>query len=735
MIDSALRDLEASRTAELEHELAQVRAKGTMALLLGRVPAFRWRYSAEWVAQNTALMHAAIQRIAINDPTQLGQLNGHPLLTAQAWEGLANIGEVANRSTALLNASLAYELAGFQANAACLARAAVDRADWTTRPTFLGEVSAFVQRLMLRVRMAATELQAPPDEALLEEEYAHRAGVGLTAQALSAAADYFLSGRAEAFELGTQRLLAAHRIFLAAGDVVGVNQVTNLQALLPTMRARSTWENIAAASEHRRWTRYVRVLARGLKLPVVDGRSISELWPSQLLAVEHGLLTSDENLTVRMPTSAGKTRIAEMAIVKTLVDNPGARCLYVAPFRALASEITESFSFLFTDLGYSSSSVVGGLENDELDQLAVEQDDVVVLTPEKLDLILRLTPDALQNVALVVLDEGQLVGDEGRGAKYELLVTRMRRSLPDARFIFMSAVVPDSTLVEFAQWLGTEAGGIVTSDWRPSLLRVAALEWRDGRGFLRFVALQTDAALESFVPDVISEERFEFVNEATHRINTKKFPTDKSEVAAAAAYRFIPRGPVLVFTTQTNWAESIGRALLRRIELGLVSEEVLVGAIQSALARTESLASMVAAEEWLGSRHLVTRLLRFGIAVHHGRLPDAVRLAVETDFRDRKLAVLVATTTLAQGVNLPVSTTIIHSVWRSSAEGERSRIPAREYWNIAGRTGRAGEETEGTLVSPCPKRIGPARLRLLHQQTRLSRGHRERTSRVAARTP
>jgi helicase len=698
MIDAAVRDLEETRTRSLQLELAQIRAKGTMTLLLGAAPPFRWRYSPQWVAQNTALMHAALRRIAVSDPSRVAELDGAALFAAQAWEGLANLGEVAYRPTALLNAALAYELAGYQANASCLARAATNAQEWTTNPTFLGLVSAFVQRLFLRTRVVAAELQLPPDEALLEQEFAHRAGAGLTAQAVSLAADYFLSGHGQQYELALSRLDAAERLFLASGDVVGSSQVSNLKALLPTMRRRSTWTVIGDASPSKRWNRYVRVLARGLKLPAIEGRSISELWPSQLAALEHGLLAGNADLTIRMPTSAGKTRIAEMAIVKALVGGGGSRCLYVAPFRALASEVSESFSYLFADLGYSSSSVVGGLENDEFDQVAAQQDDVVVLTPEKLDLVLRLSPQALRDVRLVVLDEGQLVGDEGRGVKYELLVSRMRRALPDARFLFMSAVVPDTTLSEFARWLGTGDEGIVTSSWRPALLRVAALNWRDGRGFLHFVALQPDAALESFVPDVVAEERFEYVNERTQRTNTRRFPTDKSEVAAAAAYRFAARGPVLIFTTQTNWAESIGKALERRVHLGMAVDDGLPRTFQSARIRREDLSSQVAAREWLGSDHLVTRLLEFGIAVHHGRLPDAVRLAIETDFRERRLAVLVATTTLAQGVNLPVSTTIIHSVWRSDPNGERTRIPAREYWNIAGRTGRAGEETEGTLI-------------------------------------
>jgi Helicase conserved C-terminal domain/HIRAN domain len=89
--------------------------------------------------------------------------------------------------------------------------------------------------------------------------------------------------------------------------------------------------------------------------------------------------------------------------------------------------------------------------------------------------------------------------------------------------------------------------------------------------------------------------------------------------------------------------------------------------------------------------------LQNGIGVHFGNLPDPIRNAVESDFRQRKLRVLVATNTLAQGVNLPVKTVIMHSCWRWNQDA-RERITARDYWNIAGRAGRAGEETEGLVI-------------------------------------
>jgi hypothetical protein len=253
--------------------------------------------------------------------------------------------------------------------------------------------AAFVQRLMLRVVTAAATLDQPPADAGYVEDdvLLSRMATAVGARGLAAAARYFLSGEPEPFEQALEFLDLASEGFVSAGDSRRVNLTANLRALLPSMQARSTWTTLAdVVPDNLRWQRYLRVLARGLGNSVLDSRSISELWPSQLAALGGGLLDPDANKIVRLPTSAGKTRVAELAIVHTLVTQPRARCLYVAPYRALVSEVQESFSNLFADLGYAASSMLGSYEEDLLDRLTLAEDQVLVLTPEKLDLVLRL---------------------------------------------------------------------------------------------------------------------------------------------------------------------------------------------------------------------------------------------------------------------------------------------------------------------------------------------------------
>ncbi len=681
---------------QFRKDLSQIGERAALNVLgQNGVVSTKWRYCAERIIRNLTAITAELEVGDHHDTQKSGMF-----FVARAWENLATLGEdeMVHSSTALLNAALAYEWAGYQANAACLARLAASESRWTTDPSFDGLVSAFLQRLFVRVKSLESRLTELPSPELLrtDAEVDRRAALAVAAIALSAMSSYFLTGQSEHIESAKRSFDLACAGLAQSGDAAAYNTVVGLKKIVPVMVQRSTWSNLEALSPLPRWHRYLKVLARGLGDNILASRSISDLWPSQVTAVESGLLTSEESHVIRMPTSAGKTRVAELAIVYSLIAKPGLKCVYVAPYRALANEIEQSFANLFHDLGYGVSTVPGGYDQDEMGENLVECSDVLVLTPEKLDLLLRLQPESLEKVALIVFDESHIVADRQRGPKFELLVSRLRRKIPEARFLMMSAVVPDATLKDFAKWLGGSSGQIISTKWRPSGLKLGLLDWNGKSGTLKFSDDDASEGGIKSISNLIKQAEYPHVAEDTRRMRRPKFPngTSKGEVAAEVAYRFAPLGSVLVFAMQTNWAESIARALLRRIEFAELTVEIVPDEFRM---RTKGRAVSVAAE-WLGEEHLVTKLLCRGIAFHHGRLPSAVRDALEADFREQRLGALVATSTLAQGVNLPVRTVVIHSCRSREADGSPRVLSAREYWNIAGRAGRAGSETEGTVV-------------------------------------
>lgn len=670
------------------HEAAQVQAKALLSRVVTELPPFRWTYIPQRIAKNMALLTFQLRKLAQVAPEQVAGIQDAVRDVAFLWEALAQIREGAGPRSALLNAAVAYELAGFQANAASLAR----QLDSHSLPPLMEATKLFLQRRLVRLRAVAASASGEPDPD--RPDIIGDLGTALALEGLSHASSYLMRGDKQLLREATSSLASSARMFDSGGAYEAANLVSSLASLIPTIRERSTWKVLAPQiAVMPQWERYLKLLARGVSGQPFFSRSVVELWPSQLQAISGGLLATNSSKVVKMPTSAGKTRIAELAIVNTLLGTPGAKCVYVAPYKALVSELHHNFLGLFCDLGFRVSSVVGTYESDDFEELLFDQADLIVTTPEKLDLLLRAQPQVLENLRLVVLDETQVLDDESRGVKFELLLSRLMRRIPAARYIALSAVIPQETLEDFAAWFRARpTEDIINSTWRPAAQRIARFEWRGTTGVLRFPR-DANPVLAEFVPGVIEQREYEYENPGTGRMRRTRFPDpeSKAQVAAELAFRLAEQGPVLVFCPQQNFVDAVAKALAKRLELTALTGQQLPSYFQRPITRSASVA-----QEWMRGRPAADWLSK-GIGIHHGMLPDVLRAAIEEDFRQRRLRVVVATNTLAQGVNLPVRSVILHSCSRYQ-DTTWTPIPARDYWNIAGRAGRAGEETDGLIV-------------------------------------
>ena len=679
-----------------QNELAQIRAKALLKDLGEPEKPPRWTYTAGRFCRNAAAAMYALETAALAHPETAFPHTDQARQLAWAWESLARLSEGVARPLAQLNAALAYELAGYQANAAYLAQSIGPDPEPDTRPDTQALVASFLQRRMIATAQRAQYLLGhEPDPHLPLDELAFALADVVLADALSKACRFFLSGVQEAYVAAEALLREAAGLFQQMGAPLETNMLYGLQSVLPQMKRRSTWsllEQQAGRSEA--WRRYLLLLARGPAGP--DSRGITELWPTQVETLASGLLGSDDSLVVRLPTSGGKTRLAEMAILDSFQRHRASKCVFIAPFRALAFEVERTLGAILNDLGYRVSSVLGAYEYDEVEAHLLQTADLLVVTPEKLDLLLRLRPEIAEQIRLVVLDEMHIIDDESRGIKLELLLSRMKARLRVCRFLVMSAVVPDSTLQAFAAWLTDSPDRKVSSQWRPTIQRLARFEWRGSSGVICFEEDSKMPDLKTFVPGVIRKREFSYIHSETRRRRTLRYPqAAKKDAAAELAYVFSAQGPVLVFCPQTNWVESVGQALLNQ---SIGYRQVAGESVCSHFSPAQTTRSSELAKQWLGEEHIATRALSRGIALHHGRLPHFVREAIEADCRAGRYRVIVATNTLAQGVNLPVKTVIMHSTWRRDENQQRVRIHVRDYWNIAGRAGRAGQETEGLVI-------------------------------------
>lgn len=686
------------RDPGFRREAAQMQAKALLTEVADEVPQYRWSYITQRVIRNAVLGTLDLQDLATRYPEDVdGDLSDAARRLALVWEYLARLHEGTKESLALLNAAVNYELAGYQANAAYLARSLEKGSSESDEPSLLDMSVLFIQRRLLKLSQVAKDAQVEPKgNGRWNSRLVEALATGLAGNAFSHTLRFLMRGERSGLREAAESFKRAESLFSSLGLVEETNLVRSIESVLPVVERRATWTLLPdLAPDQPKWQRYLKLLARGVGSNLLKGSSVTELWPSQVAAIEQGLFQSGSSKVVRMPTSAGKTRIAELAIVHTLVNDPEARCVYVAPYRALVSELEQSFVNLLSDLGYRVSTVTGTYESDDFEDLLLQQTDVLVTTPEKLDLLSRTQPEVLSEARLFVLDEAQIVHDPKRGVKFELLLTRLKSRLPAARFLTLSAVLPQQTLEDFARWFNASPEeDVLAHRWRPSIQRYARLDWTGQDGIMRYAPDGEAGVLQEFVPGVIKQRTYEYTNPESGRINRRRFPdhNHRAQVAAELAFKFAQSGPVLVFCSQPNHAKAVAKALQQKLRLlSLTSEN-----IPSYFEGNAGTRSSLLADEWLGDQSLVS-LLQSGIGIHYGSLPDAVRRAVEADFRQRRLRVLVATSTLAQGVNLPVRTVVVHGC-RRYVEDEQRRIPARDYWNAAGRAGRAGEETEGLIV-------------------------------------
>ena len=401
-----------------------------------------------------------------------------------------------------------------------------------------------------------------------------------------------------------------------------------------------------------------------------------ELWPSQREAARRSTDVTDD-LVVALPTSAGKTRVAEIAALMTL--SSARRVLIVTPLRALSAQTERSFRKTFAPLGFSVSSLYGASGLSAGDEDALRTREIIIATPEKLDFALRSDPSLIDDVGLIVLDEGHMIGPSEREIRYETLVQRLlrRSDAKSRRIVCLSAILPSGEeLDDLTAWIRSdEPGAPVLSDWRPTRQRFGTLTWRGQDALLRLDLNRNGPFIDKFV-----------VQKPARGKEKLPYPRKTSHLTLFAAWEFAGQGKrTLIFSTQANWVEGFGKQvvdLCKRGYLGSLLED------EAPIAR-----ALEVGKEWLGEDHPAVASLKVGVAIHHGRLPSPFLRELETLLSEGVLKVIVASPTLSQGLNLNAAVMLVPYLVR---RGEK--IKGEEFANVAGRAGRAFVDVEGLIV-------------------------------------
>lgn len=401
---------------------------------------------------------------------------------------------------------------------------------------------------------------------------------------------------------------------------------------------------------------------------------ITELNPPQEKAVESGLLDS-EDMVIASPTASGKTFIAELGIVNQVYHHDR-KAVYIVPLKALAWEKYEDFNERYDDLDVRIS--VGDLDDSGA---GLETADIVIVTSEKLDSLLRHNPSWIHEIGLVVVDEIHLLTSPNRGPTLEVTLTRLKKLL-DFQLLGLSATISNSG--ELADWLDSE---LVESSYRPVELK-HGIQWGDEVEFYpedfstdkeTVSGFKTGSQLKN-EKDALEDTEIMKLNDRHDRgvLNLVDDTLDQEKQA-------------LIFCSSRKGAEkSSDRA-------GAVTAESLTRQEQQELEEyADEIHSVLGSPTSQCDR--LAENVRKGTAFHHAGLLYQQRSLIEEAFRKGLIKTISATPTLAAGVNLPAFRVIIRDLKRYSGRGMEF-IPVLEYEQMTGRAGRPKYDDRGEAIS------------------------------------
>jgi len=378
----------------------------------------------------------------------------------------------------------------------------------------------------------------------------------------------------------------------------------------------------------------------------------TELYPPQEDSIKAGLLDG-KSLLISAPTASGKTLIAILSMINYLSKSKG-KIVYLSPLRALAAEKFSEFKKLESiDFKRKIKVKISTGDFEAVDKDLVNSD-VIILTNEKMDSIIRHGSEWVDDVGLVIADEIHLIGNEDRGPTLEIILTKLKLLENKPQILGLSATISNSD--EISEWLGCK---LVENKWRPvplfeGVYDAGSVVMNDGREF----------EIESSIRGKPVDLGIESVKNGGQSLLFAETRTRSSSLATKAAD---------AISTSLHTSEIK--------ELEKISKKILENNEHTDLIKT------------------LATLVKKGVAFHHAGLNQNCRETVESEFRNGKIKLLAATPTLGAGVNLPARRVVISSLNRyNSRVGTNMPISILEYKQLCGRAGRPQYDDFGEAI-------------------------------------
>lgn len=382
-------------------------------------------------------------------------------------------------------------------------------------------------------------------------------------------------------------------------------------------------------------------ISSALKCALVE-KGFVNLHPPQGEAIP--LALEGKNLVAAIPTASGKSLIGFIPAMNMVLTS-GRKVLYIVPLKALASEKKDDLD-RFSHLGFKVMMSSGDLDSDDS---KLRDADIIIATSEKADSMIRHGSNWIKGVGLVIADEIHMIHDPGRGPTLEVALTKLIRRNRDLQIIALSATISNAN--DLALWLDAK---LVTSNWRPIPLREGV-----------------------YYNDEVSFDDG----------SSKDVPPGSDTIWQLIEQTVGEGGQCLVFVNMRKSTESLAvkyspkMKKISGMKLTPEEEEALAGDADST-AMGKKLAACVGA----------------GMAFHNAGLSYTQRRFVEDNFKNGRIKCIVATPTLAAGINLPARRVIVRDTYRFESNAGNVPISVMEVKQMCGRAGRPGYDPYGESV-------------------------------------
>lgn len=383
-------------------------------------------------------------------------------------------------------------------------------------------------------------------------------------------------------------------------------------------------------------------------ISIIEKQDIETLYPPQAETIPY--VVNGKNVLLSIPTASGKSLVAYIAMLHSLTKN-GGKALYIVPLIALAKEKYEELK-QFESIGIKVGISTGDLDDSDP---RLSNYDIIICTSEKADSLFRHKAAWMDEIHCVVVDEIHLIHDPTRGPTLEVLIARFQSMPQHIQIIGLSATVANAT--EMALWLQAT---LIQSDWRPVPLH-----------------------------EGVHYDHTIFFGNGSQKIIDKTYKDPLLEIVYDALK---DKGQVLVFVNTRRSTSSVAKKISTLVKKSLTDDEkhnIETGINKIKRQNAEQTSIDTQLFECMNS----------GVAFHHAGLASHQRRIIEEEFKKGNIKTIIATPTLAAGVNIPAKRVIIRDLWRYDMNSGMKPIPVLEYKQQAGRAGRPRFDNYGEAIT------------------------------------